>query len=59
VADGAHAAAKFPAEFTNAFLAIPFGDVCLFGIRFDADVDILPSKVLLDGFCNLVAELGG
>ncbi len=51
MADGSHAATEFTAEFTDTFFTIPFGYVCLFIVRLDADIDILPAKVLLDGFC--------
>ena len=59
MADSAHTASQFTAEFTDAFFAVPFGDVCLLIVRFDPDVDVLPSKVLLDGFGYVVAVLGG
>lgn len=57
--DGAHAASQFTAEFTDAFFTIPFGDICLFIVRLDADIDILSAKVLLDGFCYQVAVFSG
>jgi len=59
VADGAHTASEFTAEFTDGFFSVPFGYICLFIVRLDADIDILTAEVLLDGFCYCVAELGG
>ena len=59
VADGAHAAAEVTAEFSDCFFAVPFCYICLLFVGFDADVDVLTSKIFLYGFCYRVSELGG
>jgi hypothetical protein len=58
VADGSHGAAEVTAEFADTLFAVPFGDVCLLGIGLDADVDVLPAKVFLHGFCYMVTIFG-
>lgn len=58
VADGAHRAAEVTAEFADALFAVPFGDVSLFGIGLDADVDVLTAEVFLYGFCYMVTIFG-
>ena len=58
VANGAHAASKVSAEFTDCFFAVPLSNVCLLFVGFDADVDVLTAEVCLYGFRYLVAKLG-
>lgn len=58
VADGAHRAPEVTAEFPDALFSVPFGNVGLFGVGLDADVDVLPSKVFLYGLCYVVTMFG-
>ncbi len=59
MADGPHTAAEVSAELADGFFAVPLGDVGLFFVGFDADVDVLAAKVFLDGFGYVVAVFLG